>query len=221
MNVIEALKARFSCRAFTPEPVDRGTVTKILEAALRAPSWSDTQPWEVFAAAGESLERLRRAYAENYENNAPRRPDLPMPGKWPEAHKKRMDELAEKRFNALGIGRGDEEARRRLGAHNFRFFDAPAVIYLCMDRGLTPWSMFDLGAFSQSIMLAAEEHGLSTIPAVVLTAYPDLVRKELGIPEHLAVVIGVALGRCDREHPLNKVRSDRRPAEEAAVLKGF
>jgi nitroreductase len=35
-----------------------------------------------------------------------------------------------------------------------------------MDRVLNQWSLYDIGAYSQSFMLAALEQGLSTIPAI-------------------------------------------------------
>ena len=59
MNVIDALRARSTVRAYKPDPVSRDTILKIMKAATRAPSWANTQPWEIFVAAGEALERLR------------------------------------------------------------------------------------------------------------------------------------------------------------------
>ena len=49
---------------------------------------------------------------------------------------------------------------------NFSLFGAPAVAWLCLDRALSPWSLFDLGTFAQSLMLAATELGLDSVPAV-------------------------------------------------------
>lgn len=74
----------------------------------------------------------------------------------------------------MGVERDDPEARRASSRRNFEFFGAPVVAYLCMDRSLTPWSIFDLGSFCQSMMLAAQEYGVGSIPAVMLAAYPDL-----------------------------------------------
>ena len=104
---------------------------------------------------------------------------------------------------------------------NYRLFNAPVVVYLCMDRCLTPWSMFDLGAMSQSIMLSAEEQGIGSAVAVTLAAHPDLIRKELGIPDDLAIVIGIALGHPDPDNPQNKFKSSRRTLEEVARFKGL
>jgi nitroreductase len=38
MNVIDAMSARYTVRAFTSDPIDTNMLQKILEAALLAPS---------------------------------------------------------------------------------------------------------------------------------------------------------------------------------------
>lgn len=221
MGVIEAIEARFSCRAFLPRPLDRATILGIMQAALRAPSWANTQPWEVYAATGEPLERIRAASAARFAAGSPGALDIPAPATWPTEIQERMQAMMADRFAALGIDRHDEAARRMNMEKGARFFDAPAVVWLCMDRSLSNWSLFDLGALSQNIMLAAEGFGIASIPAVMLARHPDLIRAELGVPDHLAVAIGIALGYPDMDSPQNKYRSKRRLVEEAVRLKGF
>lgn len=46
MDLFEAIKGRRSCRNFVSDPVDEGTMEKILEAATWAPSPLNSQPWE-------------------------------------------------------------------------------------------------------------------------------------------------------------------------------
>ena len=163
MDILDALKTRFTCRAFAPKPLDRAIILKVVEAALQAPSWGNTQPWEVFIASGESANRLRNAYKDMFANNVPLNPDLsrPQPQDWPPDLKERYETLRNARSDFLGLDRNNEKDMHGLMARNFCFFDAPAVIFLCMDRTLTHWSLFDLGAFSQSIMLSACEYGLA------------------------------------------------------------
>ncbi|VVB86381.1 Coenzyme F420:L-glutamate ligase [uncultured archaeon] len=221
MNVTEALNSRYSTRAFKPDPVDKETILNILEAATRAPSWGNTQPWEIFVAGGEVLDRLRKAYIENFRKCVPGKPDLPASQQWPPALQKRMEEFVGKRFNSLGIKRDDKVARQAILEVNYRFFDAPVVIYLCMDRTLTNWPLFDIGMLAQSIMLAARQYGLGSIPAYMLAIYPDVIRAELEIPDDLSIIIGVALGYSDTEHPQNKLKASRRPIREVARFKGF
>lgn len=215
MTVSEALQTRRSCRAFRPEPVDRDLILAVLNDAMRTPSWANSQPWELFVAGGEVLEGIRRAYLENYRNHVPARPDLPRPTAWPEAVKNRQKELVD------GVALAAGEAAKQFGELNQTLFHAPAVIYLCMEKSLSAWSVFDLGALSQSILLAAAGRGLSSIPAVTLVHYPEVLRSRLGIPDDLSVVFGIAVGYEDVQHPINRFRSERRPVSDAAVIKGI
>ena len=221
MNIIDALNSRYCCRRYSSDPVSKETVLKILEAAVRAPSWANTQPWEIYVAAGEVLERLRRAYLSNHEKGVGGNPDLPRPAEWPPAMQKRTEDLMAERSMFLGHGRDDQAARQDLMLSNYHFFGAPVVIYLCMDRTLTSWSIFDLGLLAQSIMLVAKNYGLDTAPAVMLAIYPDLIRSELGIPDTLSIIIGIALGYADPEYRGNKFRSPRRSIADVIRLKGF
>lgn len=221
MNVKDALLSRRSCRGFKPDAVEKETVRAILETATHAPSWANTQPWEIYVAAGDALERLRRTYMDTFKKEVPRHPDIAPPKTWPAGLKQRIDELMKQRQDSISSAGANPALIRRMSESNARFFDAPVVIYLCMDRALAPWSLFDLGSLAQSIMLAAEERGLGTIPAVMLAAYPELIRAELAIPDQLAIVIGIALGHLDPENPMNKFRAERRPIDAVATFKGF
>jgi nitroreductase len=84
-TVFQTLTTRRTIRAFKPDRISRDLLVKVIEPALHAPSWANTQPWEIFVAAGEPLERLRTAYAENLRNCVPRNPDIAMPREWPDA----------------------------------------------------------------------------------------------------------------------------------------
>ena len=214
MNVKEALTARRTIRAFKPAALHADRIIQVLEPALAAPSWANTQPWEIFVAAGEPLERIRQGYAEMLAKGVPRNPDITMPKDWPDACRTRMETLKAERSAAMAEACPDPKAIPDLMQMNYKLFGAPTVVYLCMDRCLTPWSMFDLGALSQSIMLSAQEQGIGSAVAITLAAHPDIIRRELGIPSELAVVIGIALGLPDWDSPQNKYRSTRRAASE-------
>ena len=221
MDVVDALNTRFTVRAFKPDPIAYDTLEKVMEAALRAPSWANTQPWEIFVAGGEVLNRLREAYSTNLKNCVERNPDLAAPKQWPPKLLMRMESLRSERMATLERVCLDKSELKNLSEMNYHFFHAPVVAYICMDRTLTPWSVFDLGLFSQSLMLAARHFGLDSAPAVTLAAHPDLIRKELKIPDDLSIIIGIALGYADAGHPQNKFRTPRRSVHEAVTFKGI
>ncbi len=221
MNVIETLEARRSTRAYKSDPVAPEVIKSIVEAANRSPSWANTQPWEVYVASGAPLDNLRQRYLENFKKGVAPKPDIPAPKSWPTAHQERINQMGAGRFATLGIERDDQEARRKVTEMNFNFFGAPHVIFLCIDRDLTSWSLFDLGSFSMSLMLAAQHHGLNTIPAVMLVAYPDIIREEINIPQDLSIVIGIALGYGDLENIHNQYVTPRRSIDEFLKLVGM
>jgi nitroreductase len=223
MNVIDALRARSTVRAYKPDPVSRDTILKIMKAATRAPSWANTQPWEIFVAAGEALERLRTEYTLRSQKRVPSNPDLPAPQTWPPVIQQRMAELMSERARLIRTNEERDEAtvRQSLFESNYRFFGAPTVVFLCLDRTLSSWSLFDMGLLAQSVMLAAQAYQVDSAPAFLFASYPDLVRAELGIPEDLSILIGLALGYADTNHPQNRHRSARRPIQDVVHCKGL
>ncbi|NLT40506.1 MAG: hypothetical protein GXX89_08610 [Clostridiales bacterium] len=208
MTVKEALYARRSTRAFLSKSVEEEKLRAVLEAAVRTPSWANSQPWEVFVATGDTLERIKKGYSEKYAQKAEAAPETPRPQAWSEAAKRRQKQLRPDMLRDCG------SAVDQFGILNQTMFNAPAVIYICMDKILSEWSLYDIGAFSQSIMLAAVEQGLSTIPAITLMLYPDVLRRELKIPDNLKLTIGIAIGYADKENAINNFVSARDPISE-------
>lgn len=221
MNVIEALNSRHSTRVFKPDPVAKDILLRALASANRAPSWTNTQPWEVFAVSGEPLERLRKAFLARFDQRAPTQSDLAKPQTFPTALQERAADNAARRFAAAGVDPADRDATRSYARNLFAFCGAPVVIYLCMNRGLNQYSLFDIGMFAQSFMLAALELGLDSFPAFCLVDHADLVRTELHLPEDMVIVLGIAVGHGVSDHSLNLYRSPRRHAEEMVRFEGW
>ena len=209
MHVDEALSTRYSARAFLPRPVGREVMEAVLKAAERTPSWANTQPWDVFVADGEALEHIRSGFSACYEKGIEPEPEVSRPSVWSEKAQQCMKELTSSQREGDFI-----EAFKEFFDLNRSFFNAPTVVYLCMDKVLSQWSLYDLGAYSQSLMLSATEQGLDTIPAVNLVFFPKIIREELHIPENLKIVIGIAVGYADKAHGINAYRSSRRPFED-------
>ena len=193
MTVKEALAARRSMRAFKSRPVERDKLRAILEAALRTPSWANSQPWQIVVAEGAALERVRAGYAKCYADGVPASPEVSRPEQWPEACKARQRGLRPKMVQDCG------DAADQFGVLNQRMFDAPCVIFLCMDNMRGHWSLYDLGAFSQSVMLAAEEGWHHS--GHHARQYPEVLRRELPIPENAKIAIGIAIGYAERTTP--------------------
>ncbi len=116
-----------------------------------------------------------------------------------------------------------------------RAYDAPFMIVPCVSEKLyhdrynepdkltsdgkeiewpVPYWHFDVGAASMIIMLAAVNEGLVTAFAGAFR--PDLLRKELGIPEHFMPVGIISIGYPDlrKDVPSPSLKRGRRPFKD-------
>ena len=98
---------------------------------------------------------------------------------------------------------------------NVILFNSPTVVYITIPKNRTLFNLFDSGAAEMSVMAAAKEHGVDSVPAYELIKYPDILRKHMKIPDDEDIVIGISLGYEDKENVLNKFRSKRLSMEEA------
>jgi nitroreductase len=214
MELLEGLTTRKSIRAFTSQPVPRELISRILETARWSPSWGNTQPWELVVVAGAKVEQLTFDLAAAFEEEQPPNPDVPMPQTFPDAYKARYMACAAGLFGTMGIARDDKPSR---WAHMVRMttaFGAPVIIYVIFNAGLTePYTMFDLGAITYGICLAAHALGLGTCIEAQLARHPDLIRKHLDLPASHKIAVGIALGYPDPGAPANAFRTDREPLE--------
>ena len=110
------------------------------------------------------------------------------------------------------------DLERVTGEARASLFGAPALLYLTIPRAAPQWSLYDLGAFAQTLMLAARDRGLDTIPAYELVRYPAEAREEMGIPDDEILVVGVALGhRADAL--INSLVTNRAPVEQVLTIR--
>ncbi len=214
MEVIEAIKARHSVRAFENRPVDREIIKKILEAARHAPSGVNTQPWHVAVLYEKTMKQLGdRLLATRAAGTAPNPDYQYYPLEWFEPFKTRRVLCGKALYGALNIDKKDIEKRLEQWNRNYRFFGAPVGLMIFINQSMQTGSWLDLGMFIQNILLAAEGLGLGSCAQAALAEHPDLVRETLEISEPWAVVCGIALGYEDKNHPVNHYRTDREDVE--------
>jgi len=220
MEVAEAIRQRRSVRAFKPDPVPKKLLRKIIEAALWAPSWANTQPWEFAVVTGKTLESIQEAFLERGEQEP--LSEVARPYEFPEPYLSRIQALAPKGFTPT---KESMEARR---IQNYKNYGAPAVIYLIVDRsmyfqskGINAWSLYDSGSVVQNIMLLATDYGLGTVAQAQSVIYPDIIRKFVPIHESKLIALGVAIGYPDWDNPANETRTPREPFDKVVTWYGF
>jgi nicotinate-nucleotide--dimethylbenzimidazole phosphoribosyltransferase len=177
MNTFKAIQRRHGVLDFKPDPVPGETITRILQAAIAAPSPANTQPWE-FVVIDEP--DLTRAVAEILIKNQ-------------EEHV----------FHRLLEAPADfTEDLIRLYEHLDR---APCFIVICrhqrVDLGppaydslVRDWDLCSLGAVMSNLMLAATALGLGTRWFGNPMMNPEPLKTLLQIPAHIEIIAVTPLG---------------------------
>lgn len=221
MDVVQAINERFAVRAYKPDPVPLDLMKKILQQALRAPSWANTQPWEFAVATGQPLKAIEEGFVAR--GIQPPQPDIARPYEFPEPYMTRIRIL-----DGKDRSKEPREETVKRANNNYRHFGAPACIYLLIgknfyyeSKGINSWSLYDSGSVVENIMLLATNYGLGTIAQAQAVIYPDIIRKELGIPLDKLIALGIAIGFPDWDMPENKDRRSREPLEKIASFYGF
>ncbi len=209
MDAIECIQSRRSIRKFTTKSVPQKDLKELIETAQWSPSYKNTQPWEVAIVSGAKKAALSKILVDLLEENAPPTPDFTTPVSWPVAEQERIDYLMNKRKELTGLDLTAPEMVLKAKKANFNFYYAPHAIYLFQDASLSEWSIFDMGLFAQSLMLAANAKGLATVPQAFATDYAKEVKKCLGIPSSKRLVLGLSVGYPDMESPVNAYRTER------------
>ncbi len=210
MDLADAIKQRKSVRAFRSDPVPREKVEEALSLAMQAPSAINLQPWEVTVVMDEERERFSRrllkAYKEKQISCSPGNVK-PMPAVFTarglasfEGMKPYLDQMGCD-FNAF-INEG-----------SCKFYGAPVAVVICIDNAFSQARLVDLGVWLGYFVLAAHGLGLATCPIGLITAYKDEVKDMLNIPDDKDVVVAIALGYPNREHPINRFASPRDPLD--------
>lgn len=221
MEVAEAIKQRKSIRAFKPDPVSRDVLYHIIEQALRAPSWANTQPWEFMVVSGQPLREIQEGFVARGMQEPSS--EVARPYEFPEPYMARISALAPKDRKEM-----TEEEMRERTLLNFRHYGATTCIYLLVDKsilmqskGINVWSMYDSGSAVQNIMLLATDHGLGTIAQAQAVVYPDIIRKIVKVPESKLLALGIAIGYPDWDDPVTERWTDREPMDKVVSWYGY
>lgn len=214
------LRSRRSVRAYTAQPVPRELVLEVLQAASTAPSNSNTQPWRVYAVAGERKKALGEALVAAFqEGSLP--PSAHFPEPLPQEFGRRQADFAQRYYDCLGIARDDGAARTRQTLRNFSFFGAPVGLIFTIDARLTRHSWLDLGLFVQNVMIAAKARGLDTCPQVSFARFHPVLAGHLDMNPDEVTACGMSMGFGDAHASVNCMDMPRRSVQEFVRTTGF
>jgi nitroreductase len=175
--------AQRACREFTDEPVGDDSVARILDAAVRAPSAENRQPWEfVVVRDGERRAAIGALMARAWETagRAFSRDRLP------------PALLADVERGATG-----------------GIAAAPVHVVVGADtrRGLEATAAESIHPAVQNLLLATTALGLGAALTTIALGYGDELRAIVGFPDHVKPMAVVPIG-----HPARRLGPPRRDA---------
>lgn len=210
MNFKELMEKRYSVRDFKNDQIPENDLSEIVEIASLSPSWANTQPWNVYIATGESLNNIRQTWIKQNSEEIKGNSDLPT-GHREDFGKRGAANMA-KFLEDASLVDYDEFVKSQPV-----LFNASAIVYLTIPKSAPMWSVYDLGAFSMSLMLAASEKDIDSIPAYELVKYPQVLRDNLPIPDDESIIAGIALGYAS-DSVLNTFKSSRLDLDEILTI---
>jgi len=168
LEFFEAVHTQRSIRKFRPDPVPEEALWKMIDAAIRAPSGGNTQPWAWLVVRDETKRKVladaMRALSGSLEEG------LAEAEKLPTETARRM--------------------RRASVAFRHDVASAPVLIIPCLVHPTSPssdvtsiWAGSSIYGAVQNMMLAARAQGLGTVLTTFNIALEDLIRKEYSLPD--------------------------------------
>ena len=190
ISLFEAIRTQRAIRYFKPDPVPDELVWKLIEAATKAPSGTNRQPWKfVVIRDADSKRRIgayyRRAWDRAYGDKAASSPSIDS----------RIRSSAEHLAETMHL--------------------VPVLILVCIERGSSP-STLGAGASIypavQNLLLAARGLGLGSVLTTLHKRYEREIKELLAIPDTVETVALLPIG-----YPAEGARygpTRRRPSEE-------
>jgi nitroreductase len=213
--VDSVIQNRRSIRAYLQKPVPHKLIEELLSVAARAPSGTNTQPWQVYVLSGKAKDDLSKeivaAFLDASQSEHHKEEYNYYPHQWVEPYISRRRKVGWDLYGLLGIAKTDKERMQQQQARNYTFFDAPVGLIFTIDRIMEKGSWLDYGMFMQNVMIAAKARGLDTCPQASFTPYHRIIAKHLKLKPEQQLICGMSLGYADDTKIENTLVTEREP----------
>lgn len=219
MELREAILGRRSIRSFLNKEVPEELVKEILTDSQWAPSWGNTQPWEIMVITGPLLEKFKQKNKEALFSGVKPKPEIQMPEVFTSRLKQRYVDVGKSVLESLSIGREDLDGRLNYYGDMFYLFDAPVMILFLLRKDvLLEYAMLDVGLCLQTLLLCAHDKGLGAIVLAASVNFPDILRSLFPIDANKTIVMGAVLGWPDRKAQVNCFERRRAEFDETVTF---
>ena len=171
IGLFEAMYTQRALRRFKPDPVPDSVIERLIEAATKAPSGSNKQPWAFLVVRDSDTRQLIGAYYE-----------------------KAWDA-------AFGSGTRGENAlspRIRASAEHLghHMADAPVLVFACIEYSGNPGLTLGSSIYPavQNFLLAARGMGIGSVVTTLHKRYDAEISELLGIPDNVETAALLPLG---------------------------
>lgn len=215
-TAIDSMLSRRSIREFENELVPMDTVRQLVEAAGRAPSSKNTQPWRLYLVQGAALDGLKAEYLAAFDAKLPAKPGYSYsPNPLPESWAARAKDVGISIFKHKGIGREDTEKRRLHDRENFHFFGAKQVFFLGTQASAYAYgTTMDCGFVLDNLMLGLDSLGYGSCPQFSAVCYPEILKKHIPGTEDTLFLAALPFGRPKAGSQVNEFQPARLPLAE-------
>lgn len=215
LDVCQAIKDRKSIRAFLKKDVSDEILIEAVKIAQYAPSSTNMQPWQLVFVKGHKKQELSDQLLDAYDQKIPANPDMSAYlDQWVDPYKSRRFQVGMQLYQALDIKKEDHERRNAQMRANFDGFGAPVFCFIHMNPEMKLGSYYDCGGFVQSLMLALSAFGLESCPQASVTDYQSTIKSYLNLPQSQKLLVALAIGYGDYDHPVNSFRTSRASLDE-------
>ena len=173
MDLFDAMQTQRAVRRFKPDPVPSEAVSRVLDAATRAPSGGNSQPWSFVVLQDADIRRQVGAlYKDAWDaGGIDRFTSDPDPAR-------------------ARVYRSAKYLAERMG-------EAPVLILACIEsggRGPSLTTGASIYPAVQNLMLAARALGLGTVITTIHRGRESEIKELLGIPEDVATAALIPMG---------------------------
>ena len=218
MTLSEILTTRYSVRAFLDKPIDKALINKIFQQAQQSSSNCNVQPWQPYVVSGLAKEQLKQALVKEVMSGIAPSPEFDWVPRYKNEHRDRQFGAADALYNAMNISRHDKKARQIAMLRNWQFFNAPHVVFFCMQKYLGIMGAVDVGIYAQTLSLLMQENQISSCMQGALGQFPKPIKETLNIPDDMGILFGMSFGYEDKHAPANNARTDRAPFEQLTTF---